>query len=105
MWARAGSTTPSSGQAILYKRVSDQSNPSTTDMAALGDWDGKKNIYYTTMGLYNDQDADATIMYRGWIKIPKSKQTFGLGDRIQFSVFTPTIDLQICGFALYKEYT
>ncbi len=105
LWIRAGSTTPSSGQLIIYKKTGDQSNPSTTDMAALGNWDNKKNIFYTTMGLYNDQDADATLAFKGWVKIPKGKQRFGLGDRIQISIFTPTIDLQTCGFSVYKEYT
>ena len=104
LWARAGSTTPSSGQMIIYKKVGDSTNPSTTDMAALGNWDNKKNILYTTMGLFNDQDADATILFKGWIKIPKGKQRMGLGDAINFAVFTPTIDLQICGFCVYKEY-
>ncbi len=105
LWARAGSTTPASGQMIVYKRISDTTLPSTTDMAALGDWDNKRNILYTTMGLFNDQDADAIALYKGWIKIPRGKQRMGLGDFLNISVFSPTIDLQLCGFATYKEYT
>ncbi len=104
MWARAGSTTPSSGQMIICKVSGDTTNPTATDMAALGDWDNKKNIFYTTMGLFNDQDADALILFKGWIKIPKSKQRFGLGDKLKMFVFVPTIDLQVCGFFTYKEY-
>ncbi len=103
-WVRAGSTTPSSGQAVFVKLIGDSTGPTAVDMAALGDWDGKKNIFYTTMGLYNDQDADAIAVYKGWLKIPKGKQRMGLNDRLRFSIFTPTIDLQICGFATYKEY-
>ncbi len=105
LWARAGSTTPASGQLIIYKRTGDTLAASTTDMAALGDWDNKKNIFYTTMGLFNDQDADAIALYKGWLKIPKGKQRFGLGDELVFQMFTPTIDVQICGFATYKEYS
>ncbi len=105
LWVRAGSTTPSSGQMVIYKRVSDATAPNATDMAALGDWNNKKNIFYTTMGLFNDQDADAIAIFKGWIKIPKSKQRFGLGDKLEMSIFTPTIDLHICGFYTYKEYT
>ncbi len=104
-WARSSSTTPSSGQCIIYKRTGDQSNPTATDMAALGNWDNKKNIFFTQMGLQNDQDTVALPLYKGWIKIPKSKQRFGLGDRIQISIFAATIDWVICGFATYKEYT
>ncbi len=105
IWARAGSTTPASGQLIFYKVEGDTSPASTIDMAALGDWDNKKNILYTTMGLFNDADADAIALFKGWIKIPKGKQRFGLGDSLLCSVFTPTIDLQICGFFTYKEYS
>ncbi len=105
LWIRSGSTTGSSGQAIIYKKVGDATHPSATDMAALGDWDNKKNVLYTTMGLFNDQDADAQIIYKGWVKIPKGKQRFGLGDILAFAVYTPTIDAQICGFATYKEYS
>ncbi len=105
LWGRAGSTTPASGQMIVQKLSSDTSNPTTTEMAALGDYDNKKNILYTTMGLFNDQDADAIALFKGWIKIPKGKQRFGLNDKLNFSIFSPTIDLQICGFATYKEYS
>ncbi len=105
MWIRAGSTTGSSGQFIIYKKSSDTSDPTTTEMAALGDWDNKKNILYTTMGLVNDQDADAMIAYRGWLRIPKGKQRFGLGDSLKTAYFAPTVDVQMCGFFTYKEYT
>ncbi len=105
MWERSSSTTPSSGQAIFYKKIADASSATAADMAALGDWDNKKNILYTTMGLFNDQDADAVNLIRGWIKIPKGKQRMGLGDKIQMTFFASVVDTVICGFFLYKEYT
>ncbi len=104
-WLRAGSTTGSSGQYIIWKSVGAQTNPSSTNMAALHDWTNKKNIFYTTMGLFNDQDADAIAAFKGWIKIPKGKQRMGLGDQIKISIFAPTIDLHHCGFSTYKEYS
>ncbi len=105
IWLRSGSTTGSSGQWILFKKLSDTSNPTAIEMAALHDWDNKKNILHTGMGLINDQDADAVPILRGWYKIPKGKQRFGLGDQLKFAIFAPTIDAQICGFMTYKEYT
>ncbi len=105
LWARAGSTTGASGQMIIYKLQADSTAPATTDMAALGTWDNKRNIFYTTMGLFNDQDADAIALFKGWIKIPKGKQRMALGDELKITVFSPTIDLQICGFSTYKEYS
>ncbi len=104
LWIRAGDTVGASGQIVIYKSEGDTAAPSTTEMAALGDWVNKKNIFYTTMGLFNDQDADAIVAYKGWLKIPKGKQRFGLGDKLRISTFTPTIDLHKCGFATYKEY-
>ena len=104
-WLRSASTTGSSGQAIISKQIADATNPTATEMAALGDWDNKKNIFYTTMGLFNDVDADAIVIYKGWLKIPKGKQRMGLSDRLTLSVFSPTIDQHICGFCTYKEYT
>ncbi len=104
-WLRAGSLTASSGQAIIYKTEGDTNPPSATEMAALGDWVNKKNIFYTTMGLFNDQDSNAINIYKGWLPIPRGKQRFGLGDALRLSVFSPTVDLHLCGFTLYKEYT
>ncbi len=104
-WMRSGSTTGSSGQWILYKKNADTTFASGVDMAALGDWDNKKNILATGMGLFNDQDADAIAIMRGWYKIPKSKQRFGLGDVLALSIFVPTVDAHICGFSTFKEYT
>ncbi len=105
IWARAGETTAGSGQLVVYKQQSDTSTATATEMAALNDWDNKRNIFYTTMGLFNDQDADAIALFKGWIKIPKGKQRMGLGDNVTITIFTPTIDLHICGFSLFKEYS
>ncbi len=105
VWARSATTSASSGQMVFFKRMSDGSAPNATQIAALGDWNNKKNIFYTTMGLFNDQDSSAVVMFKGWIKIPKSKQRFGLGDRLQMSFFATGVDYQICGFFTYKEYT
>ncbi len=105
IWVRAGSATGASGQFIIYKRGGDSTNPSAIDMAALNDWDNKKNIFYTTMGLFNDQDADAIAVFKGWVKIPKGKQRQGLGDVLAWAIFAPTIDLHVCGFETYKEYS
>ncbi len=104
LWGRAGSTTPTSGQMVIYKRESNAGNPTAAQMAALDGWDNKRNILYTTMGLFNDQDADAIALFKGWIKIPRGKQRWGLGDNLTITIFAASIDLQVCGFATYKEY-
>ncbi len=105
LWARSPSATPSSGQCIIWKEISDESNPTATEMAALGNWTGKKKILHTFMGLINDNDSIATPIYKGWIKIPRGMQRQGLADRMQVALFSPTVDWNVCGFATYKEYT
>ncbi len=106
MWIRTQDTAPGSFVYIICKRPGGVNVPSTAEMAALGTWDNKKNVFYTTQGLANDQDADAIPAFKGWIKIPKSKQRFGLGDHLSFHIFAQgALDLTICGFATYKEYT
>ncbi len=104
IWLRSAATTAASGQMVIYKSEGDTAAPDATEMAALGDWINKKNIFYTTMGLFNDVDADAITAFKGWLKIPKGKQRFGLGDKLRITTFSPTIDMHKCGFATYKEY-
>ncbi len=106
MWVRSTEASPGTVIYILCKRPGGVNVPSAVEMAALGTWDNKKNIFYTTQGLVNDNSADAIPAFKGWIKIPKSKQRMGLGDHISFHLFAQgAIDLVVCGFATYKEYT
>ncbi len=105
-WVRASEVSPGSYVATIEKIVSGGTFPSTTSMAALNDYANKKNVFFSSQGLVNDQDADAMSVIRGWIKIPKSKQRFGLGDSLLFSLFAQgAIDMVLCGLTTYKEYT
>ncbi len=105
-WIRGGtSSLLANGVTIVYKKNGDQSNPSASDMAALQDWDNKKNVLYTTQGLFNSETEQATVILRNWIKIPKGKQRFGLGDALNISTFASGVAVDVCGFATYKEYT
>jgi len=105
MWLRSAAAAGSSGQLIVYKLQGGANSPTATEMAALGDWDNKKNIFYTTMGLFNNVDSLATPSVRQWIKIPRSKQRMGLGDQIRMSFLATGQTLNHCGFFTYKEYT
>ncbi len=75
------------------------------NMSNLGAYPNKKNILYVTQGIVPAMlDGGMTIpLVRGWFKIPKGKQRFGLDD--QFMVTVASVDnSRICGFATYKEY-
>ncbi len=81
--------------------------PSFTQMATLFTYDNKKNIFYTSQGLTSNDGVSGPVnVLRFWVKIPKSKQRFGAGDRLNLSIANVSSnDLVRCGFATYKEYT
>ncbi len=96
-----------SGVIVLSKLPLDTVGPSFTAMNALGTYNNKKNIFYTTQGLFpNDGVANPRVVMKGWFKIPKSKQRFGLGDTLVLTLANNSLqDLNYCGFATYKGYT
>ncbi len=105
LWIRSAATSAASFVFIICKRPSSTNFPSDAEMAALGNWDNKKNILFTSQGLTNDVDANAMNLIRGWIKIPKSKQRMGLGDKLSWHLRTVGQSINFCGFCTYKEYT
>ncbi len=86
------------GQAVVM---------SFADTSALGLYKNKKNILWTHQGLSsNDGVSGPYNVIRQWIKIPKSKQRMGLGDRLILTISNPSLNtLTYCGFSTYKEYT
>ncbi len=105
LWLRSAATAAASFTFLFCKLPSGTNNPSTAEMAAIGDWNNKKNVLYTTQGLVNDVDSTALNIYRGWIKIPKGKQRMGLGDNISWHLSAVGQSINFCGFTTYKEYT
>jgi len=81
--------------------------PSFTESVALGLYPNKKNVLFTHQGLSSNNGVGNPMpVIRGWIKIPKSKQRFGLGDGLFIVIANPgPSTLEYCGFATYKEYT
>ncbi len=104
MWCRAGSTVQGNVLVTLVK-TNDLQTPAFADMTNLFAYNQKKNIFYHTQGLTNQDTADAIPFVRGWFKIPKSKQRFGLGDSLFIVVTAQAQDVEHCGFAVYKEYS
>ncbi len=105
LWLRSAATAAASFTCIVVKRPSGLGAPSAADLAALGDMDNKKNIFFTSQGLVNDVDSTALNIYRGWIKIPKSKQRMGLGDTLSWHLSAIGQSINFCGFQTYKEYS
>ncbi len=91
----------------LSKDPSGHNGVTFTEMTSLFTFDNKKNIMYTTQGLApNDGVGQPVPVIRQWFKIPKTKQRFGLGDKIRLAIASRGDGtLTVCGFATYKEYT
>ncbi len=91
----------------LTKATAGSLGPSVGEMAALGTYDEKKNVFFTHEGLAANESVNGPYpVMKGWYKIPKSKQRFGLGDRLVLSISNPSANnSNACGFATYKEYT
>ncbi len=102
-----GTTADQFFTIVFGKYPSNAPAATITDMAALGDWDGKKNVLYTSQGLApNDGVGQPVNVIRQWFKIPKGKQRIGLNDRFQLQVASRGDgQIDFCGFATYKEFT
>ncbi len=79
--------------------------PTFAEMAALFSYNNKKNIFFTHEGLSsNDGVGNPQAVLRQWIRIPKGKQRFGLGDQLMLSISNPSSNnLNRCGASIYKE--
>ncbi len=104
-WIRAAGASPGAYIVAIYKLPGTGVTFNVAQMAALFDSENKKNIIFTSQALVNDNDADAIAIVRGWLKIPKSKQRMGLGDQWIMSTSAIGVDMTVCGFETYKEYT
>lgn len=93
---------------VVCKDTKDGTGPTYAQCVALNTYTNKKNILHTQQGLAPQEGAGSSPMpaFKGWIKIPKGKQRFGLGDTLILTIANPSANnLHCCGFATYKEYT
>ncbi len=102
LWIRGQDTSPGSVLASIVKTVDGQTI-TFADHANLNDYSNKRNVIYHTQGLTNLNAADAIPFIRQWFKIPKGKQRMALGDNWRLVVSAQALDVNICGFATYKE--
>ncbi len=109
LWVGTESATVVNSYTVaIYKDPGGQNAASSAQMAALHDYPNKKNILFTAQGLLPIEAGGIIPVVRGWYKIPKGKQRFGLGDRLILTLRNnnaSAIDIIFCGLAIYKEYT
>ncbi len=107
-WIATNDASAGTNVVIVEKVPTGTSGATAADMALLQNYKNKKNILFTHQGLTNVALGVAMplqIGKDGWLKIPKGKQRFGLGDSLKITFFTQTGTLKFCGFSLYKEQT
>ena len=104
LWILAGSQQPGSFTFTIEKLSGGQPQMTFLQGAQLYDYPNKKNILYTTQGVVGDANTNPTPIFRDWIKIPKGKQRFGLGDKLSWNLQANVEDMTHCGLAIYKEY-
>ncbi len=103
MWITSDDTGQGSAIVTLEKLDGGQDLMAAGDSAALDTYTNKKNILHTFMGLIGGNTQFPTAAIKGWFKIPKGKQRFGLNDRLYLNIHGQSNGLQGCGFMLYKE--
>ncbi len=99
----AGTTTQF--VATVEKLIGGAAAMTNAQALNLGSYPNKKNILYTTQGVVGSfKDGQSSVpVIRGWIKIPKGKQRFGLADQLRLNVAAVGA-LRNCGIFIYKEY-
>ncbi len=105
LWILANTGVESSFVMIFEKSPGGQANPTFAEMALLDSYSNKKNVLYTTQGLVGGNTTNPIPVYRGWIKIPKGKQRFGLNDDFTISIAAlGATAVDFCGMTIYKAY-
>ncbi len=104
MWVTSDDAAAGTVITTVEKVPGIGSTAGAADMANLNAYDNKKNIMYTQMGLIPPNVGSYPMaIVKGWFKIPKSKQRFGLEDRLVLNILAQSNGISACGFATFKE--
>ncbi len=103
-WIIAEAMATCSFTIAVEKIVGDGDSMTALQGADLNAYPNKKNVLYVTQGIVGDQNTNTVPVIRQWIKIPKGKQRFGLGDTLVVNFLANVSDMQVCGLVVFKEY-
>lgn len=106
-WLLGESGEPCTATWIVEKVQNNQASATYAQMQALDTYENKRNIFQMGQGVIGDSGSNPVPVVRGWVKIPKGKQRFALGDSIKISfacVGVADNGLEYCGTAIFKEY-
>ncbi len=104
MWIQTDDAALGSSIITLEKLPGSATAMTAAESALLNDYDNKKNVFYTQMGLTPNNVTYPMAVIKGWYKIPKGKQRMGLEDAIILNIHAQSNGLSVCGFTVYKEH-
>ncbi len=103
MWLTSDDTAAGTAIVTLEKVPAGATAMTAAQSAALNDYPNKKNILHTQMGLLGPNTQYPMAVVKGWFKIPKGKQRFGLKDILSLNIHGQSNGLAGCGFFIFKE--
>ncbi len=104
-WETSDDTAQGSFSLSIEKLPAGAPSMTFAQSIALGTYPNKKNVLYITRGLVGPTTgATPTPVIRNWVMIPKGKQRFGLGDKLNINFTAIANGITHCGFVLFKEY-
>ncbi len=103
MWVSSDDAASGTCIATLERRPGGVNAMLASESAALDSYDNKKNILHTFMGLTPSNVQYPMAIIKGWVKIPKGKQRFGIGDKLVLNIHGQSNGIAACGFFIYKE--
>ena len=105
LWILAEGNAIGATTVTVEKLISGSGSMSFGNSSALHNYDNKNNIFYSTQGIMGEANTNPTPFVRQWIKIPKGKQRWSLGDKLVINISAITSDITFCGLYIYKAYT
>ncbi len=103
MWVSSDDAASGTAIVTLEKLPGGIVQMTAAQSAALDSYINKKNVLHTFMGLTPSNVQYPMAAIKGWFKIPKGKQRFGISDRLMLNVHGQSNGIAACGFAVYKE--
>ncbi len=103
MWITSDDAAQGTAIVTLEKRTGNMVAMTAAQSGALNAYVNKKNIFHTQMGLIPNNVDYPMATIKGWFKIPKGKQRFGLNDVLVLNLHGQSNGLAFCGFYTFKE--
>jgi len=103
MWLTGDDAVAGTAIVTLEKRSGNMVAMTAAQSAALNSYVNKKNVFHCQMGLLPPNTQYPMASIKGWFKIPKGKQRFGLQDLLVLNIHGQSDGVDFCGFFTYKE--